>query len=184
MDLKKSSRNTFPAAGLLLPANVKLLVCREDISVKQSAGLVVYRRTREQLEVLLVHPSGNYNRHKPWSIPKGLPDEGETLEAAAVRETREEAGLDVGSQQDHSKQPELISLGHIDYTRSRKRVHAFAIAAPADAAPRPASWEVDRAEFLPIAEAERLIHPGQKPFLDRLAELLARIGTTHNADNR
>lgn len=135
--------------------------------MKHSAGLLIYRRQREQLEVLLVHPSGNYNRHKPWGIPKGLPDEGETLEEAAMRETHEEAGVDVGSAAN------LVSLGHIDYTRSKKRVHAWAVEAPADAAPHTASWEVDRAEFVPIEEAKRLMHPDQKPFLDRLLELLA-----------
>src|SRR5437016_6262566 len=112
--------------------------------MKQSAGLLIYRRQGKQIEVLLVHPSGNYNRHKPWGIPKGLPDEGETLEEAAVRETREEAGVDLGS----TAAANLISLGHIDYTRSKKRVHAWAVVAPSDAAPRTASWEVDRAEFL------------------------------------
>ena len=59
--------------------------------MKLSAGLLIYRRVKKQIEVLLVHPSGNYNRHKPWGIPKGLPDEGETLgletDAQAFRAT-------------------------------------------------------------------------------------------------
>ncbi|HEY2760490.1 MAG TPA: NUDIX domain-containing protein [Pirellulales bacterium] len=136
--------------------------------MKQSAGLVLFRRKGTQLEILLVHPSGNYNRGKPWSIPKGLPDEGESLVEAAVRETSEEAGISI--EKDSAK--ELKSLGSIDYTRSRKRVHAFAIEAPSDIVPRPANWEVDRAEFLPIDEAKRLIHPDQRPFLKRLQELI------------
>jgi predicted NUDIX family NTP pyrophosphohydrolase len=144
----------------------------------ESAGLLIYRRQGEQLEVLLVHPSGNYNQRAPWGIPKGLPDEGESLPDAAVRETREETGV-VGVPVDktHLRQSDvagldLTSLGHIDYTRSRKRVHAFAIEAPRDAAPHPASWEVDRAEFLLVEEAMRLIHPDQRPFLERLVDLL------------
>ena len=64
--------------------------------MKHSAGTLLYRRAGDSLEVLLVHPSGNYNRHKPWSIPKGLPDEGESLEVAARRETLEEAGVEAG----------------------------------------------------------------------------------------
>jgi predicted NUDIX family NTP pyrophosphohydrolase len=146
----------------------------------QSTGLLVYRHQGKQLEVLLVHPSGNYNRRAPWGIPKGLPDEGESLAEAAVRETREETGVDVGQPvdvdmaKDASPTAELTPLGHIDYKRSRKRIHAFAVAAPPDAKPHLASWEVDRAEFLPLDEARRLIHPDQVPFLDRLVELLAR----------
>jgi predicted NUDIX family NTP pyrophosphohydrolase len=128
----------------------------------QSAGTLLYRDHDGQLEVLLVHPSGNYNRHKPWSIPKGLPDEGESLEDAARRETLEETGVIAGP---------LEPLGSIEYTKSRKQVHAFA--GPCDGGvPRCASWEVDCAEFVPIERARELLHPDQGPFLDRLEELL------------
>jgi predicted NUDIX family NTP pyrophosphohydrolase len=132
--------------------------------MKHSAGTLLYRRRGDHFEVLLVHPSGNYNRRKPWSIPKGLPDEGEELEAAARRETLEEAGVECDM---------LTSLGSIDYRKSGKRVHCFAGPAPDDAAPRCASWEVDRAEFLTLDAARGVIHPDQALFLDRLEELMA-----------
>jgi predicted NUDIX family NTP pyrophosphohydrolase len=134
--------------------------------VKQAAGLIIYRRKGNQLEVLLVHPSGNYNRHAPWSIPKGLPDEGESLIDAAIRETHEEAGIS-GITAD-----QLTPLGHIDYTRSKKRVHAFAVAAASDVEPKPNCWEIERVEFLPLDEALRRLHPDQRPLLNRLAELV------------
>ncbi|RMH41193.1 MAG: NUDIX domain-containing protein [Deltaproteobacteria bacterium] len=124
-----------------------------------SAGTLLYRRGPAGLEVLLVHPSGAYNRRAPWSIPKGIPDPGESLEAAARRETREETGVDPGR---------LVDIGAVDYTRSRKRVHAFAGPAPAGARPRCASWEVDRAEFVPVDRARALLHPDQVPLLDRI----------------
>lgn len=133
--------------------------------MKQSAGALLYRRRGDVIEVLLVHPSGNYNRRAPWSIPKGEPDPGEALEAAARRETLEETGLAAG---------ELTPLGEITYRRSRKQVHCFAAEAAAESQPRCASWEIDRAEFVPIEEARRLIHPDQVPFLDRLEELLGK----------
>jgi predicted NUDIX family NTP pyrophosphohydrolase len=133
--------------------------------MKEAAGTLLYRRRQGTLEVLLVHPSGNYNRHKPWSIPKGLPDPGETLEVTARRETLEEAGVTAG---------ELALLGSIVYQKSKKQVYAFAGPAPDDAAPHCASWEVDRAEFVPIGQAREMLHPDQRPFLDRLAELLGK----------
>jgi predicted NUDIX family NTP pyrophosphohydrolase len=129
----------------------------------QSSGTLLYRHRGPVLEVLLVHPSGGYNRRKPWGIPKGLPDEGESLEAAARRETLEEAGIVAG---------ELTPLGTITYRKSRKVIHCFAGPAPADAAPSCASWEIDGCEFVPIVEARTRIHPDQAPFLDRLQELL------------
>jgi predicted NUDIX family NTP pyrophosphohydrolase len=131
---------------------------------KLSAGTLLYRRTDAGLEVLLVHPSGSYNRHAPWSIPKGVPNDGETdLEATARRETLEETGVTAGP---------LTSLGSIDYQKSEKRVFCFAGPAPADAAPRTASWEVDRARFLRLEEARDVLHPDQRVFLDRLADHL------------
>jgi predicted NUDIX family NTP pyrophosphohydrolase len=131
--------------------------------MKQSAGTLLYRRQNGTLEVLLIHPSGTYNRKAPWGIPKGLVDEGENPEQTARRETLEETGVVAG---------DLIDLATIDYQKSRKRVHAFAGEAPAEAQPRIASWEVDHAEFLPLEEARRRIHPDQAPFLDRLQAIL------------
>jgi predicted NUDIX family NTP pyrophosphohydrolase len=133
----------------------------------ESAGTLLYRRGNGGWEVLLVHPSGNYNRRAPWGIPKGLVEPGELPEAAARRETAEETGVVPG---------ELVSLSSIDYRKSRKRVHGFAGELPSDAEPKCASWEIDRAEFFPIDEARRKIHVDQLPFLDRLEELLKRRG--------
>lgn len=134
--------------------------------MKQSAGTLLYRQGPSGLEVLLVHPSGAYNRRAPWGIPKGEPDEGEELEAAARRETREETGVDISGA--------VTPLGSIQYKKSRKQVHAFAAPAPADAAPRCACWEIDQCRFLPLAEARERIHPDQAAFLDRLVEHLEK----------
>jgi len=130
---------------------------------KRSAGTLLYRHVDGALEVLLVHPSGNYNRKAPWGLPKGEPDEGEELEAAARRETVEETGVVAGA---------LREIGYVDYTKSSKRVFAFAGKAPGDAAPTCASWEVDRAEFVAMEAARDLIHRDHVAFLDRLVELL------------
>ena len=137
--------------------------------MKQSAGTLLYRDGPDGLEVLLVHASGAYNRRAPWGIPKGEPDEGETdLEKTARRETREETGVEAET---------LVNLGDMVYRKSRKRVHCFAGPAPAGAAPRPNSWEVDQARFLPLAEARRVIHPDQAVFLDRLLAHLGERGS-------
>ncbi|MFO0879130.1 MAG: NUDIX domain-containing protein [Gemmataceae bacterium] len=123
----------------------------------------MYRQGPSGLEVLLVHPSGVYNRRAPWGIPKGMLDDGEAPEQAARRETWEETGITAGL---------LVDLGHIDYTRSRKRVYCFAGPAPANADPHCASWEVDQVCFVPIERARQLMHPDQVTFIDRLLNLL------------
>lgn len=143
--------------------------------MKLSSGTLLHRQGEKGLEVLLVHASGNYNRGKPWSIPKGEPDPEETdLEVTARRETREETGVEAGP---------LVYLGTIQYTKSRKVIHCYAGTAPEDASPRCASWEVDQARFVPIAQARELLHPEQQPLLDRLlAALEAQI--FHHGEHR
>jgi 8-oxo-dGTP pyrophosphatase MutT (NUDIX family) len=55
-----------------------------------SAGGVAFRERASRLEVALIQV-GDEGR---WQLPKGLVDEGEAIEAAALREVREEAGLE------------------------------------------------------------------------------------------
>jgi 8-oxo-dGTP pyrophosphatase MutT (NUDIX family) len=71
-----------------------------------SAGGVVYRKDRGQLEVILC------GRNKPamWALPKGTPTSGETLEQTALREVREETGLKVNI---------IAPIGSINYWFSR-----------------------------------------------------------------
>jgi len=56
-----------------------------------SAGGVVLRRVDGRLEVLLC----GRNADDLWALPKGTPEPGETLEQAALREVREETGVQV-----------------------------------------------------------------------------------------
>ncbi|MGF1581509.1 MAG: NUDIX domain-containing protein [Gemmataceae bacterium] len=132
--------------------------------MKRAAGTLLYRQGAEGWEVLLVHPSGNYNRKAPWSIPKGEPESHEMdLELVARRETIEETGV---------TPEQLIPLGETKYAKSRKIVHCFAGPAPQGAAPQPTSWEVDKAEFVPFEQAKEILHPDQCVFLDRLLDHL------------
>ena len=135
--------------------------------MKQSAGCLLYRAASDpsdQWEVLIVHPSGIYNRRAPWSIPKGLVDQGETTEATARRETLEETGIVAGA---------LVSLGFVDLKKSRKRIHCFAGPLPDAASPTCASWEIDQATMVAADVAKQRLHPDQGPLIDRLLERLS-----------
>lgn len=139
----------------------------EAPAMQTSAGTLLYRRRGDTIEVLIVHASGNFNRHAPWGIPKGIPKTGESLVEAARRETTEETGVCAG---------ELAPLGDVVYRSRRKHLYCFFGEAPADAEPRCASWEVDAAQFVPIEQARAIMHQDQALLLDRL--MLALGGLT------
>jgi predicted NUDIX family NTP pyrophosphohydrolase len=159
-------------------------------SNKISAGLLLYHRGPKGLEVLLAHPGGPLYARKDegvWTIPKGVPDEGETdLPAVARREFCEETGLAVEDIQIHEK---LIPLGEARQ-KSGKVIHIWAIEGdvPPGFVPRSNTFEmewpphsgrrgtfpeIDRAELFTIDEARRRIAPGQAVFLDRLVAQLS-----------
>ena len=150
---------------------------------KASAGLLMYRRRGDGLEVLLVHPGGPYWKKRDdggWSIPKGEFDGGEDAEAAARREFAEELGMVPAG--------ELIELGSIRQ-KSGKIVHAWAIAGDFECAAIRSNmftmeWppksgrmqefpEVDRAEWFPVDAARAKLHAGQDELIDRLLERIA-----------
>lgn len=56
-----------------------------------SAGGVVYRRKRDEIEIVLC----GHRNPENWRLPKGTPDPGETRKETALREVQEETGLDV-----------------------------------------------------------------------------------------
>lgn len=58
--------------------------------IQISAGGVAFRKRKKQIEAALISVGDN-NR---WQLPKGIVDKGESTEDAAVREVREEAGID------------------------------------------------------------------------------------------
>src|SRR5258708_12800860 len=61
-----------------------------------SAGLLLFRRKKDGIEVLLVHPGGPFFARKDdgvWTIPKGLVEAGEDPLLAPQRELREETGI-------------------------------------------------------------------------------------------
>jgi predicted NUDIX family NTP pyrophosphohydrolase len=154
-----------------------------------SAGIMLFRRADDGVQVLLVHPGGPFWAKKDlgaWSIPKGEVDEGEEPRACALRELEEELGaaLVIASE-------DLIELGAIRQ-KSGKVVHCWAAAGDFDPTglrsntfsiewpPRSGTQrefpEVDRAEWFGLEEAGRRINPAQAAFLDRLDPALYSPG--------
>jgi predicted NUDIX family NTP pyrophosphohydrolase len=151
---------------------------------KRSAGLLVYRRHENGLEVFLVHPGGPLWAKKDlgaWTIPKGEYNESEPALNAAIREFGEETGFSVSG--------DFLELGEIRQAGG-KLVTAWAYAGDFDPAnlvsneceiewpPRSGRQisipEVDRGAWYAVPEARTRIFESQQPFLDRLLEKLGK----------
>jgi len=149
----------------------------------RSAGVLLYRRVADQIEVLLVHPGGPYWRNKDvgaWQIPKGAVEPGEDDAAAARREVEEELGVLVTG--------DLVPLAEIRQAGG-KQVQAFASQQDIDSdaivsmtfelewpphSGRIQSFpEVDRARWFGLEEARAMMLASQRPLLEELDQLLA-----------
>lgn len=147
-----------------------------------SAGLLLYRRTADRLDVFLVHPGGPFWAKKDlgaWSIPKGEIEPGHDELSEARRELREETGIEI----DGAFRP----LRPIKQTGG-KSVHAWAIEGDCDPArivsnsftmewpPRSGKQqsfpEVDRAAWFDLPTARQKINPAQVALLDELEAML------------
>lgn len=152
-------------------------------SSKSSAGLLLYRRTPAGLELFLAHPGGPFWKGRDvgaWTIPKGVPEAGEDLLAAACREFEEETGV-------HPEGP-FIPLGVIRQ-KAGKLVHAWGWEGDADPNqvtsnttktewPRGSGrWltfpEVDRCAWFTPSIARQKLNPAQTELIDRLEAALS-----------
>jgi predicted NUDIX family NTP pyrophosphohydrolase len=153
---------------------------------KLSAGLLLYRRVDDGVEVLVAHPGGPVWARRDsgaWSIPKGAANPDEALIDAAYREFEEETGHP-------ASRDGAIDLGEVRM-RSGKVVHGWAVEGDMDPArlrsmevqvewpPRTGRLltvpEIDRVAWVRPIEARRRLNPAQAAFVDRLLQALARV---------
>src|SRR5438094_10677356 len=79
-----------------------------------SAGLLMFRRRKNKLEVLLAHPGGPFHVHKDdgaWTIPKGETAPGEDLLTRAQVEFEEEVGFRPKNVRDYIDLGSIIQKG-------------------------------------------------------------------------
>jgi len=119
----------------------------------------------DQQEIIVVH------RRAPvlWALPKGTPDSGETIEETALRETREETGLEVEIE---------VPLSSIRYffvrgtTRFHKTVHFF-LMRPVGGALELHDHEFDEVRWAAAPEALALLtHATERSIVERALKIL------------
>lgn len=123
-----------------------------------SAGAVTLRKGT----VLLVHRP----KYDDWSFPKGKRDRGEHLTACAVREVREETGLDV-------RLGRPLTQQHYPVGRRQKVVHYWVarVIDDHDVSSYSPNAEIDAVAWVPVAEAARRLSYAHDR--ETLAEALA-----------
>lgn len=150
-------------------------------AARRSAGLLLYRRAGDGLQVLLGHMGGPYYAKKDagaWTVPKGEYGPDEPAREAARREFREELGL-------APPDGEAVPLGEV-VQAGGKIVTVWAVEGDLDPdAIRPGTFtmvwpprsgqvrefpELDRVAWFGLDRAREVIITAQTAFLDRLAE--------------
>ena len=134
-----------------------------------SAGGVAFRNQGEKREVALISV-GDDNR---WQLPKGLVDKGESTEDAAVREVREEAGIDT-QVVDRIDKVEYwyFAKENGDRVRYHKYVYFYLLRYKSgDVAEH--DDEVNEAQWVEIGEAvKRLAFETEKKIVERAAQMI------------
>lgn len=148
-----------------------------------SAGILLFRIGGEP-EVLLVKPGGPYWRARDagaWMIPKGLVEQGESLQEAALREFEEETGTGLMAVPFHlctvrqagGKLVEAFAAEG-DFDTATLRSVEFEMEWPPRSGKRERFPEVAEARWMGLGEARGLMLPSQLPILDALEARLGR----------
>jgi predicted NUDIX family NTP pyrophosphohydrolase len=150
-----------------------------------SSGILLFRRRDGETQVLLIHPGGPYWARKDegaWMIPKGGVDEGEHPQDAAIREYEEELGAPLRStpfplcrvKQSGGKIVEVFAAEG-DFDPARLKSIDFEMEWPPRSGELRRFPEADRARWMTLAQARRMMLPSQLPMLDALETRLKDI---------
>ncbi|MCC9137286.1 NUDIX hydrolase [Pontibacter silvestris] len=138
-----------------------------------SAGGVAYRVGVSGIEVALI----SVGPQARWQLPKGLVDSGETPEVTAVREVREEAGIET----DIIKKLETIEYWYIgnrgkQRVRFHKLVHFFLLRYMSGHTDQH-DHEVNEARWVTTKEAKKMLaFKGERQVLEKAEKLINLSG--------
>ena len=133
--------------------------------MKTSAGILLYRFNKKNLEVFLVHPGGPFWKNKDegaWSIPKGEYEEDEDALQAAIREFKEETGVSVSGDFIPLNTVKLKSGKYVkawalekDIDSTAVKSNTFLLEWPPKSGKKIEVPEVDQAEWFSISGSKR-----------------------------
>ncbi|MDX6354055.1 MAG: 8-oxo-dGTP diphosphatase [Streptomyces sp.] len=135
-----------------------------DPATVHAAGVVLWRRSPYDggIEIALIHRP----RYDDWSLPKGKLKRGEEFTAAALRETREETGMEcvLGAPLPATRYLVEGRPKEVRYWGAEAGAGTFAV-----------NDEVDRLIWLPpTAARHRLTNDRDRPLVDALLRTVSR----------
>ena len=131
-----------------------------------SAGGVIFRKSGSTLEIALTSRDDG----QVWCLPKGLVDEGESLEQTALREVREETGL-VGKLVQKIAETKYWYYSKWEQVRISKIVHFYLLECLRGNIEEH-DFEVDEVRWFPLEEAKKtLSYKGERETMEK-AELI------------
>lgn len=144
-----------------------------------SSGIIPFRRNDNgELEFFVGHPGGIFWKTKDyWAYLKGNIGTYESAETAALREFKEESGVELSN----ITESDLIPLGSSEQNKY-KRVIAFAINYPnidpkkcfSNMADNGLNPEIDKYAWLTYDEIVKKTHPAHIVFYKTIIELLSQ----------
>ncbi len=151
---------------------------------KQGAGILVYRKNANELEIFLVHPGGPFWKNKDagaWSIPKGEFGDDEIPLDAAKREFFEETGFNI-SGDFIELQPIKLKSGKIVFAWALETVidahnidsNLFEIEWPPRSGKMQSFPEVDKAQWFTLEEAKKKMNVMQAELVQELSQILSK----------
>jgi predicted NUDIX family NTP pyrophosphohydrolase len=148
---------------------------------KRSTGILLYREMNRRMEFLLVHPGGPFWKNKDlgaWTIPKGEYEEPEVPLDAAIREFKEETGIELQGSfiqlkpviQKGGKEVSAWAIER-DIDAGAIRSNSFEMEWPPKSGKRQSFPEIDKASWFSFEEAMDKINPAQAGFIEELYEM-------------
>jgi len=127
-----------------------------------TCGIFLYSKKNQKF--LMVKATNGWN----FSIPKGQSEDGEDFIITAVREMKEEVGIDVKELQNYT----LTFLGASEYDHGKKTLQAFFCSFDDDNFPEVNLQleEVDKYWWVTLDELMKKVHKTQKKFHKYLLE--------------
>jgi len=150
--------------------------------VKTSAGLVIYRRNGDKLEVLIGHIGGPWLAKKDnnaWSIIKGEYTD-EDPKAAARREFKEETNfeppegewIELGEIKQKSGKKVIAWAAEGNYDETKAKSNTVKVEWPPKSGQFTEYWETDRVQWFDINKVEPKLVSGQYELIQNLAQKL------------